>query len=141
MNGVEASLGWQLVVFGMAMSSVAVGWLSYLAARRRDKREEDYATKAEITRVDGKVDALERQIVINGENRRQAIEAKVEAARLEARQEAAELRSEIANVDKSLGVLQGETEMINQNVQTLTATVNRIADRQIAVPNLGRPGI
>lgn len=138
MNGVDASLGWQLVVFGMAMSSVAVGWLSYLAARRRDKREEDYATKAEIARVDSKVDSLDRRIIVNGDARRVAIEGKVEEARSEARQEAAELRSEIAKVDKSLGVLQGETEMINQNVQTLTATINRIADNQIRA---GRPGI
>lgn len=95
--------------------------------RRQQKREEEFATKAEIKRVDDKVDVVRTEsrneiaifraeVIRNGDVRRVAIETKVEEKAKEARADSAELRDKIDLVSTEVSEMRGETRMIQQTL-------------------------
>src|ERR1044071_2514375 len=70
--------------------------------RRQAKREDDFATKAEIGKVDTKLESFKAEVIRNGDVRKQQIEQKVESARCEARESAAELHEKINGVKEDV---------------------------------------
>lgn len=136
-SGVTPEWGWQAICFILAGIAVTAQVLGMVRGGRAQKREvsftEQYATKAEVQAVDSKVEILKADIVRNGETRRAAIEQKVEVARQEARHDTAELHKKVNDLAKEVASGNAQTEMINQNLQLLTAEVRRAP--------LGRAGI
>lgn len=105
--------------FGLLCLMVTVQLATLFNIRRQQKREEEFATKAEIARVDNKVETLRSDIVKNGETRRISIEAKVEEARQETRDAAGDLRGKIDCLGSEVAELRGETKMITQALARL----------------------
>lgn len=87
----------------------------------------------EIERVDGAVQSLRQSIVDNGEKRRIAIEGKVEAARKESRQEAAELHDKVNKVDRAVAGVQASQELHRQMLAQISNKLDTSAGRRVDV--------
>jgi hypothetical protein len=90
--------------------------------RRQHKREDEFATKSEIARVDKKVEDLRQDIVKNGDARRIAIEGKVEAARMEAREDTESIKRDVARLGHQVSAVEATARMINQTMGQIALT-------------------
>jgi septal ring factor EnvC (AmiA/AmiB activator) len=94
--------------------------LNYLRPQKRlVEMQAEYATKADVQVVDSKVEKLKSEIITNGEQRKAAIEAKVENARCESREDANEIKRDMAVLSREISELKGETQMITQSLARL----------------------
>lgn len=122
-------------------ANVIVGWVR---ARNVQKREvsfsDTYATAGELRRVerdlnerivglDRDLKALKDSISENGEQRRIAIESKVEAARSEARKAAEKLDEKVNSVARDVSKLQNASESTNQKITLMDAKLDRLIER------------
>lgn len=95
-----------------------------LLAKRVDAVEEDVHVVAED------VKELRESIVRNGDIRRQAIEAKVEAARCEAREEFKEIRAEIKLLSNELSSARTIAENTHNSLVLLAEKTDRLRFHQ-----------
>lgn len=123
------------------LGAVSVAWMALRNQSKSQKREvsfaDSFATAEELARVDAtltrRIDATDRSvmemkdaIVRNGEIRKAAIEAKVEAARAEAQTEAKEIRKEISALAVEITAVKTTGEMTHNSLALINQKLDRM---------------
>jgi hypothetical protein len=83
----------------------------------------------EISQVDSKVETLRADIVRNGEQRKTSIEAKVEAVRMEVRQDIQELHTKVNQVDKTVAANTTATQLLHGQLVALDGRLQNLSVR------------
>jgi chromosome segregation ATPase len=132
---------WVLVAIALLPTiKMIVEWSRGGKQKREVSFETEYATAAalenvqrelgtEIERVDNDVKSLKQSIQENGERRRAAIEAKVEDARKEARQEVAGLHEKINKVDRAVAGVQASHDMQRQVLAQISNKLDQVGGK------------
>ncbi len=132
---------WILVALALAPGlERIVSWARGGKQRREVSFEATYATTEQLdgvrTEIDGRIDrvetdlkTLEKSIVTNGEARRQAIEAKVEGARIEAREMGEKLTGEFFHLGREVTGLKSALESVHSSLGTTQLKLDRLIER------------
>lgn len=136
---------WQLIVTSAFLAGLLVNVLTLLKTRQVQRREisfaDNFATQAQLLevaedleRVDRDVKSLKESIVVNGEERRVRIEAKVEAARHDAWEGQQALHGRITEVSVQLSEVSGRLDethkATNQQLVLLATKLDRFLERE-----------
>jgi hypothetical protein len=121
------------------LSSFAVIYATFRTQRREVSMKESFATVTELNRVEERVDgvdgdlkALKEAIVSNGETRRKSIEAKVEAVRLEVKEDTTELHTKVNGVATEVAAVKAQCDLTNQSMVQLTGQITTLIQRRNA---------
>jgi DNA helicase TIP49 (TBP-interacting protein) len=129
MNPSSAQLGLWVGIF-IVLLSAAANVVAIIATfrtqRRRVQMEDTYATTTHVSKVETELEALKKQIVVNGDTRKAAIEGKVEALRLEVKRDVEKVQEKINEVGLEVSACAKSCEMTNTQVLHLVDAVRRL---------------
>jgi hypothetical protein len=140
MNPSPTEYGLWYLIASSFISTIGSGVLIYTSLRTQRRSvslQENFATTTELKRVEQRVDgvdgdlkALKESIVANGEVRRKSIEAKVEAVRLEVKEDVSELHEKVNAIGGQVAAVQTKCDLTNQNIVALSGQFTRMLERK-----------